>query len=713
MQNLISISSLLASAVLFLISIFVYSRGMRRIINISFFLYFFVLAVWSFGIYGLVSGFEPTILIWLKIMCTGVVFIPSTFLFFVFNLLDANSRPRTSLVIAAFVISSIYLVLTFTPYLFMGVAKVHYGYVGQPFPCPIFPLFVAYVVASMIYGHYCVYHELKYSRGRRLNQLLYFFTASAAFTIGALAVVPTLVGLVILGGFPLWNFTNILYSFLTAYAILRHRLMDIEVVIKRSFVYSVLVALIVGVYALGTFALQEIFGNMIGFKWLLATIGAAIIAIGFRPLEILFTDLSDRYFFKKKYDYHQTLKDLSRGMAELTNLERLAKLIVRIVERNMKLEGAMLMVYDYRKSNFRTVSAQGRMKAQAGMVMAKNDPLIKYFDQTSNILMKEDLVHELGREKLTDDFRSSLHKLLKEMDKCSAVMCVPSKIKEKLIGLLMLADKKSQDAYSSEDISLLQTLAPQAAVAIKNAMTYDEIRKDLEAEHGKVEMIEQQLVKSQHLASLGTLAAGVAHEIRNPMQALRMKAEALAEKAADHPYIKEAAEVLIKNADRVLMITKEMLDLSKQKDVERKPVNVNETIESVTQFIQFRNIKLFKELGDVPRVSGDPQQLSQVMINLIENAIKAMPHGGSIIIKTYSAGQDVNIDIIDTGIGITPENLVKIFDPFFTTHAESTGLGLSISYKIIREHGGSIKVKSEVGKGSTFTVSIPALRGSS
>ena len=348
------------------------------------------------------------------------------------------------------------------------------------------------------------------------------------------------------------------------------------------------------------------------------------------------------------------------------------------------------------------------MKAFEGSVLKKDDPIVRYMDQTSDLLVRDDIQHELEDKHTVNSYRNDVKQMLKDMEYYGAVLCVPSKIKDKLIGFMLLGEKKSEDAYSSEDILLFQTLAPQAAIAIKNAMTYDEIRKDLNKEHDRLEAVEKQLERSGRLASLGTLAAGVAHEIRNPLQALRLKAEGIAEKATDAAYVKDAADTVIKNTDRVLTITKEMLDLSRQRESEMKPFDVKGAVERIIKFVNTGDkVRVVQDLQPVPQVIGDENRISQVVINLVENAVKAMPQGGTLTVRTYSDGPNGCIEVSDTGVGIAQENMERIFDPFFTTHAESTGLGLSISYRIVREHGGSIKVKSEVGKGSVFTVSLP------
>ena len=689
--------------VIFLISLGNAAFFLRRTkANFIFSLLTLSAAIWQLGTaFAIMSVNAETAFFWTKFSYIGVTLIPVTMFHFVVALLNIP-KGQKYVPMAYFVAIFIFIPLSLSGIFLSGAYKFPWGFWFKA--TALHPLYILSYSSLFFLNLILLFLKYRSSTGIDKERIKYLLIALFISYGGAVDYI-TDYGYNI---FPVGYIFVVICLVVIAYAIVYHRLMDIEVVIKRGFVYSALIALIVGIYTLTVFVSQEIFGNIIGLKWLLAIIGSALIAVGFKPLEIAFTNFTDKYFFKAKYDYHKTLKELSRGMAELTNLDRLTKLIARIVMKNMKLEGAMVLVFDYNNNNFRAISAQGNMKEFKDTALQRENPIVKYFDQTENIIIKDDLIHELENKKVISSYRDTIKDIARQMDKYKAILCVPSKIKDKLIGFIMLSEKKSQDMYSSEDIMLFQTLAPQAAVAIKNAMSYDEIRKDLEKEHGKVEAIEKQLERSERLASLGTLAAGVAHEIRNPMQALRLKAEGIAEKADNPAYVKEASGDVIRNADRVLTITKEMLDLSKQTEAEKKPLNINDMLENVLRFIPAgNNIKLVKELNPVPQINGNANQLSQVAINIIQNAVKAMPKGGTLTIKTFKDDAGVNVEFSDTGEGIPKENLEKIFDPFFTTHAESTGLGLSISYKIVREHGGSIKVSSEAGKGSIFTVSLP------
>lgn len=687
-----------------LLAIFVFAVNPFSPINQTYALANLSVSFWSFFyvLWQLSQNYQSAY-DFLKLLMYGATFMPVFLIHFLLNYCGKMQQKK-------YVLPFIYLLgfiflLAIRNDLLFDKLKHKLTFIFWPDAGPMMVPFLLFFFLIIAYAMFQLLNKYITSKGFERNRDKYLFIA---LLVAILAGSPNYALWFDIKFPPVLNPLFSVYVGIIAYAILRYRLMDIEVVIKRSFVFTALTALIVGVYALGTFVLQDIFGNLIGLKWLLAVIGSALIAVGFKPLETAFTNFTDRYFFKAKYDYHATLKQLSQGMAELTNLGRLTRLMVRIMIRNIKIQGAMLFIYDYNQRNFRAASAQGIMKEFEGSTLKMNDTLVKFMDQRSDILVRDDIEHELEDQRIVNSYRKDVTQMLKDMEYYGAVLCVPSKIKDKLIGFLLLGEKKSQDAYSSEDILLFQTLAPQAAIAIKNAMTYDEIRQDLEKEHGRLETVEKQLERSERLASLGTLAAGVAHEIRNPLQALRLKAEGIAEKSGDASYVKDAADTVIRNTDRVLAITKEMLDLSKQKEPEKKPFNVNEMLESVLRFVNTGpKISMVKDLGQLPAITGDATRISQVVINLIENAVKAMPDGGTLTVRSYNDGTAACIEVADTGVGIPKDNLERIFDPFFTTHAESTGLGLAISYRIVREHGGSIKVKSEVGKGSIFTVSLP------
>ncbi len=229
---------------------------------------------------------------------------------------------------------------------------------------------------------------------------------------------------------------------------------------------------------------------------------------------------------------------------------------------------------------------------------------------------------------------------------------------------------------------------------------------------------EEQIIQSKKLASLGILTAGVAHEITNPLNNISMIAQTFDELYAQLNE-KDRREFMSKvdaETERIRKIVKNLLDFSKPKDSILKEADINKVIQKaltlVQNMIDVQNISTTVTLGDgIPHLYIDEDQIQQVLVNLVTNAIQAMSSGERLFIASR-LGKDrdsVEISVMDTGKGITPEFLPHIFDPFFSTKGEGgTGLGLSVSYGIIKHHKGEIRVESKVGVGTTFTIELPS-----
>jgi two-component system NtrC family sensor kinase len=226
--------------------------------------------------------------------------------------------------------------------------------------------------------------------------------------------------------------------------------------------------------------------------------------------------------------------------------------------------------------------------------------------------------------------------------------------------------------------------------------------------------MEEQLRRSEKLASLGTLAAGVAHEINNPLTGILLFASILNSDKRLDPALLPDVDRVISETQRCAGIVKNLLEFSRESLPEKEVIALDAILDEVVTFFHnqpdFRNIVIRKNYGnDLPQISVDPNQVRQVFMNLVINAGHAMPRGGDLEISTYRSadGKYVCAGLKDNGDGISEENLARIFDPFFTTKSEGTGLGLSISYGIIENNGGKIEVKSRLGEGATFIVMLP------
>lgn len=230
-----------------------------------------------------------------------------------------------------------------------------------------------------------------------------------------------------------------------------------------------------------------------------------------------------------------------------------------------------------------------------------------------------------------------------------------------------------------------------------------------------------QLIQSEKLAAVGKIAATVAHEINNPLSGvftyiklMQRKIEEGNHGTGDIERFSEFLSSMSKEVERTRSIVRDLLDFTRPKEPVRKSTDINKVIEESAKLIsnefKIRNIEVEKELGPLPEIMVDPSQIQQVFVDTMVNSCEAMEEGGTITIRSYyhSPSRTVVVEIADTGVGISPENLSKIFDPFFSTKTKGTGLGLSVIYGIVTRHEGKVEVESEVGVGTLVRIRLPA-----
>jgi two-component system NtrC family sensor kinase len=240
------------------------------------------------------------------------------------------------------------------------------------------------------------------------------------------------------------------------------------------------------------------------------------------------------------------------------------------------------------------------------------------------------------------------------------------------------------------------------------------LEKRVEERTQELQEIQDSLVKSEKLASLGKMAAGVAHEINNPLTSILINTHLVLEKLEKNSHARENLSLIADETSRCSEIVKGLLEFSHQNPPEKRYVDVNDvlnlSVDILKNQVSFQNIKIKKKLqNNLPQIQIDLNKIKQVFLNLMLNAAEAMPDGGSlaIISKLSQDMRCVEIEFTDTGLGISKENINKLFDPFFTTKTSGTGLGLAVSYGIIEQHKGKIEVKSQEGQGSTFIIGLP------
>ena len=228
----------------------------------------------------------------------------------------------------------------------------------------------------------------------------------------------------------------------------------------------------------------------------------------------------------------------------------------------------------------------------------------------------------------------------------------------------------------------------------------------------EVRHLKAEIARSQRLASLGNLAAGVAHEIRNPLSSIKGFAVYFKERYRDNPVDGETADIMVQEVERLNQVITQLLDFARPLTVAKKPMLVapliRQTLLMIAGQAAAKNITIQTELADTPEIMIDPDKIKQVLFNLFLNALEMMGKGGVLQVRVQSLEADrIQIAIADSGPGIDSKHLAHIFDPYFTTRPAGTGLGLSIVHKIVEAHGGEIRAESSPGKGATFTILLP------
>ncbi len=400
---------------------------------------------------------------------------------------------------------------------------------------------------------------------------------------------------------------------------------------------------------------------------------------------------TNRKLKRRLYDLY-TLFELSQHLNSVLELDPLLDSILLICIGQMGVGGAILFLTKGEKLRPAKVKGMNPKELQ-GIEITVHSPLGGFLSQANQALLFGDLEKVRGAAEDVEKLR-----------KIECEVCIPLNIKARLKGILTLTPKISRAPFTGNDLEFLTTLANQLGVAIENAELYESVKlTNLE-----LRKTQQQLIQSENLATVGRLAANLAHEINNPLGIIKNYLTLLSRKDNHSP---EAIDVVKEEVDRIGKIVRQLLDLSRPVTELRSPTDINRLIEETASILRRQlekeGITLKEDLSSIPLVKASAGQLKQVFLNLITNAKEAMPQGGRLKISTKREGSFVDITFSDTGEGIKERDIKRLFQPFHTTKEKGMGLGLSISQEIIRNHGGELSAKRGANGGATFIIRLP------
>ncbi len=308
------------------------------------------------------------------------------------------------------------------------------------------------------------------------------------------------------------------------------------------------------------------------------------------------------------------------------------------------------------------------------------------------------------------DAQAPLARRLLELSGAPEVLVVPLVRQSTMLGLIVADNLFTGETIQRSDIRMLTTFANQASLALANVQAYSELEQSL----AELREMQEHLSRAEKLAGIGSVAAHVAHEIRNPLVSIGGFARRLQRKAGDADYVASRSEIIVKEVTRLEQILKNVADFTAPGQPELQPTQLNrliaEVIEHQEPFLDGLAVTVKTNLEpDLPEILGDADKLKQVFLNLVKNACQAMGRGGLLTINsgTIDSGRGVHVEVIDNGPGVPPDRLEEIFNPFFTCRSDGTGLGLAVSRKIIVDHGGTLSASNNRDRGARFVILLP------
>jgi len=653
----------------------------------------FCVSLWSWSLFARELAYQKTSALFFVRLCyVGTIFLPPLFLHFVNSFLKLQKK---RLVIAFYAVSFAFMFFDFTPLLIKDVRPIlSFRYYG--IPGPLYPFYTLFLIGIVGYSHYILIKYFKKSEGETRNQIKYLLFATViGFFGGATTFLPVFEVEI----FPFGFYLVSIYVVITSYAIAKHRLMDINIVFKKGTTYTFLLILLFVPSFLIILLSQELFFNKISYLFSIVIVALLfLVSLFFYRIKPQTEKMVEQFFFKNRFDYRETLGNFSKAMVSILDLQSLSRRIFETITQTMGVEKGSLFLWNEEKAGYSLFESKNVNASPSTSHIPKDDPLPQYLQKIGEIIIREELAKGVNIPPLKD--------VVNKMSLLEAEVTIPFISKGQLIGMMNLGYKFTKDIYSHEDIELLSTLANQTAIAIENARLYEDLKRS-----------KSYIRRADRLASLGTLTAGLAHEIRNPMVAIKTLTQLLPERLDDEEFRSQFLKIASGEVDRISSLVNELLDFARPSDPKWALEDINAILDGMILLISTATkkklITIIKNYAsNLPPVQIDREQIKQVILNILLNAIDATSEHGNITVKTRSfikpGGEPyVQIEFTDTGCGIPGEHLEDIFNPFFTTKVTGSGLGLSISNQIVQDHKGYIDVESQLEKGSSFFINLP------
>jgi len=718
--NLYAIPNIICTILCIFMGISVYLRK-RSNEGFIFLLLTISTAIWQLGTaFVVMSNNTTSAIYWSKFCQIGVTFIPIFTLHFI--AIFTKYYYKIEILIHYFIICCIVIpTIILTNYIVGGVHKYFWGFWLKG--GILHPFFLIYFVSLMFASFWKLYKNYKNEKsnlGRARIKFLFF--AFCIAYIGAVDYLPDY-GIEF---YPFGYLTIILYLFIVAYAIVKYRLMDIRVAITRTGLFILIYTFVLGLPFV--LASNIVWRNrivvLVGSMWWTVPLGLMAVLATLGPFIYIFLNSkAEERLLKDQRRYQNILKEASLGMTRIRDLKRLLNLITHIVTKSVKI--SYIGIYLYHRDSDEFLLEVSRDKGRVPIPkLTPDNHLITWIN-----LKRQPLIYEEVKRQAQDSSDPAYKQLEENMRALTASVILPSFLEDRFLGFIVLGEKMSGQIYTEEDLNVFQVLASQAALAIENAQFYNEAKE-----------MQLQIAQAEKMATIGTMADGLSHQINNRFYALSLIAGdsmdtlKLTNTSNCSPEVKEmlgqishALERIQANVMQGSEVVKGMLKYSRTGSENFEALNLDEIIEGTLEMVQFKvklsEIDIVRDYPkETPQIHGNLAQLEEVFFNFIDNAYDAIVERrttlkeegfrGRVTISAHPKDSKLEITIEDNGMGVKDDDNRKLFTPFFTTKSSArtkgTGLGLYVINKIITEaHKGKIVFESDYKVGTRFIVELP------
>lgn len=493
---------------------------------------------------------------------------------------------------------------------------------------------------------------------------------------------------------PVGAVLSIVFLFVLSESLTRDRLVDLYDILGKLLVSTALAFCLAGIF--------YVFVVLVGgfsTMYLNAILASIVILVLFEPLREKVEEYIHRIFFLERADLDKAVARAGQELVHVLQVDEMTSTVLNALESSRRTTGAALYLREPQGADFVLQQSFGkavptRLEGAAGRA------LLEHLAKHSSAEL-EQLEREASDPRRPERLRRRDGRVLAAAEVLGPLrrgMCLGVRGDDgELLAVLVVVDDRMRDAFSPEEVTLLEGLAVQIGVVLENSRVY------------------RVLQERDRLAALGQMAAGLAHEVKNPLGAIKGAAQLLAEPGDDQSYDREFVDIILEEVDRLDRVVGSVLDYGRPSKGDPSNVEVNSVVERTVQLLRSdpaTDIELEMELGDaLPAVRVDTEQLHQVLINLVQNAIQAK--ASRIVLRTRGRLRQgeadwVEVAVLDNGPGIAPSVMKNLFVPFFTTRDKGTGLGLAISERMVQEMGGRIEVASQEQAGATFTIVLPS-----